>query len=158
MKLWATLLFTVQVFCQDPPDTTTKTETTATTTALPTTTTTQKTTPEPVVKCIVCEADSTVGENMDCFDGFGEEKDFGKDGACSYSYSRDEKNGETVYTVRRRGTEKRGDASEYPKKDVQEECMNLTVNFFCNHIQGSKYARTLAATIVMPKRGSASVI
>ena len=119
MKLWATLIFAAQVRCQDPPDTTKPSETTTTAAALPTTT------PEPVIKCVVCEANSTIGENMDCFDGIGEEKDFTKDGACSYTYSRVEKDGQSVYTVKRGGTKDRGDAADYPRKNAEDQCRKL---------------------------------
>jgi len=126
MKLWATLIFAAQVRCQDPPDTTKPSETTTTAAALPTTT------PEPVIKCVVCEANSTIGENMDCFDGIGEEKDFTKDGACSYTYSRVEKDGQSVYTVKRGGTKDRGDAADYPRKNAEDQWEQICTDSSCN--------------------------
>jgi len=121
----------LQALCQDEPTTTSPT-TKTTTTAATTTPTTEKTTPEPVITCIVCSANSTAGENMNCFDGEGEEKEFGKDGYCSYKYGMVELNGEKTYTIERRGHDKRGDVSEYPHKSTKDIWSSICTDSTCN--------------------------
>ena len=90
---------------------------------------------------------------MNCFDGEGEEKEFGKDGYCSYKYTMEDINGEKTYTIMRRGHDKRGDVSEYPHKSTKEICKNNPSLIFLCFQKGAQFVPTQAATIEMPRNG-----
>ena len=93
---------------------------------------------------------------MNCFDGEGEEKEFGKDGYCSFKYGMVELNGEKTYTIERRGHDKRGDVSEYPHKSTKDICKSELFKLLVLNLKGAQFVPTQVATIVMPRGGLAS--
>ena len=91
---------------------------------------------------------------MNCFDGEGEEKEFGKDGYCSYKYGMVELNGEKTYTIERRGHDKRGDVSEYPHKSTKDICKcEKYLNYFGLNLKGVQFVPTQLVMIAMPRAG-----
>jgi len=146
-------LLCIQVFGQD--DTTTQPTTTSAITKVTTTAAAETTSKAPVISCVVCEANSTIGENMDCFDGVGETKEFGENGVCAYHYTVDQVNGETTYKIKREGSDKAGDKSEYPRSKVSENWSQICTDTSCNDKDAKDWFGVKA--LVARMRRSASI-